>query len=220
VTDAHDVTNFRRWLVGKLAQSRWPVRKGDTDETMGKRLGVQPDVLAEAREVLRRQAEKTSGHIRRLGMPRALDGKGARYDVYLEPPEAISREWCAQRDRRRLTNAVLLRSAICHILTLPYQPAWIHSGRKAWRYRGQFLAQTNIRLHRFRLHTTLSETAFHALHARAEATRTTAGAIARWAVTAFLEGTLEREKTLWIVTGLDSLYRREHYVTTPTLVKE
>lgn len=220
MADEREVADFRRWLVGKIAMSRWHVRKGDTDETMGKRLGVQPDVLAEARLVLSRMmAKKGDGRTRRLGMPRAADGKLPRYHVYLEPPRPIYEDWCAYRDRRRLTNAILLRSAIAHVLTLPTQPADLHSGRAAWRYRGQFHAQTNIRHHELRFKTNVSETMFRALTERAANTGVTPSAIARWAVTSLLEGALERTKPLWIVTSLDSLYR-ETFITSPTLVKE
>lgn len=220
VPEERDVADFRRWLVGKLAMSRWPVRKGDTDETMGLRLGVQPDVLAEARSVMQRVvAKKGDGRTRRLGMPRAGDGKLARYHVFLEPPAEIYKEWCAYRDRRRLTNAVLLRSAVSHVLTLPAQPASLHSGRSAWVFRGQACAQENIREHKFRFKTNVSEATFRALGERAANTGTSPSAIARWAVTALLEGKLERQRPLWIVTSLDSLYR-EAYITRPKLVKE
>lgn len=218
--EERDVTDFRRWLVGKLAMSRWPVRRGDTDETMGRRLGVQPDVLAEARLVMQRvMAKKGDGRTRRLGMPRAGDGKLPRHHIFLEPPRAVHADWCAYCTRRRLTTAVVLRSAIAHVLTLPAQPASLHSGRAAWRYRGQFQGQDNIRNHEFRIKTNLSEAMFRALGERAAATGVTPSAIARWAVTALLEGALERTRPLWIVTSLDTLYR-EAYITHPTLVKE
>jgi hypothetical protein len=222
IDDKKDVTDFRRWLVGKVAITRWPVRKGDTDETMGKRLGVQPDVLAEARSVMQRTAPRTyDGRARKLGMPRAGDGKAARFQMFLEPPEEVYRDWCAYRDRRQLTNAILLRSVIGHMLTLSSQPTSLHSGKRAWRYKGHWSQQANIRAHAYRMKTYLDEPTYRALMLRAEKTSVAAAALARWAVVSLLEGKLERPgKNLRIVTGLDSLYIQGSYITTPTLVKE
>lgn len=200
-----DAAEFRYWLVGKLASSRWPVRKDDTDETMSKRLGVRPEVLAEARAVLQKMKRPTDRLAPRLGIPKALDGKKRRFRVFVEPPPLIYADWHEYVKLRRLESAVLLRSALHHAMQLTWQPIDLHSGRRAWRYKGQSLAQDRIRDHDYRMSTEVNQALFDALTQRAIATGTTSGAIARWALVLLLEGWLE--KTLLIVPTIEALYK-------------
>jgi len=210
-----DASNFRSWLVEKLVATRWPIYRDDTDETIARRIGVQVDVLHEARAVFRQREEKLQRSPARLGMPRAK--VRSRFMLFLEPPEEIYRDWEAHRRHRDQTNACLLRSAVHHVLRLAWQPSWLTSKRHAaWYYRGKWLGQTDIRLHRFRIKTDLGEGCSRALTERALATGVDAAAIARWGVTALLEGKL---RNFTIVTSLDSLYNQPtKYCLTPRII--
>ena len=205
MADERAVADFRRWLAIKLASSRWPVHRGDTDETMGKRLGVQPEMFAEARIVRAQMALSKFDGRRRLGMPKAADGKRPRYMIFIEPPEDIALDWRAYAKQRDMASAVLFRSALHHVMQLTWQPVDLHSGRKAWRYKGRWVGQTKIRDHDYRMKTEVNHALYTALTERALASGVSSGAIARWSVILLLEGRLE--KTLWIVPNLGSLYK-------------
>jgi hypothetical protein len=210
-----DAANFRSWLVEKLVDSRWPIYRDDTDETIARRIGVQLDVLVEAREVLRAREEKLHRSPARLGRPRAK--ARSRYMLFLEPPEEIFRDWVAHRDHRAQTNSCLLRSVVHHVLRLAWQPSWLTSKRHAaWYYHGRWLGQTNIRAHPFRIKTDIGEACSRALTERALATGVGAAAIARWGVVALLQGKL---RNFQIVTSLESLYNQPtKYCLTPRII--
>ncbi|HEX9642293.1 MAG TPA: hypothetical protein VGB13_13395, partial [Candidatus Krumholzibacteria bacterium] len=176
-----DGSKFRSWLVEKLVASRWAVYQDDTDETIAQRIGVTVDVLCEAREVFNAREAKHLRKPARLGMPRAKTR--SRYMLFLEPPEEIYLDWAATCKHRDQTNACLLRSAVHHVLRLKWQPSWLVTrGPRAWYYRGQWLGQSRIREHRFRMKTDLGEPCYRALTERALATGVDASAIARWGV--------------------------------------
>lgn len=210
-------TAFRAWLIERLATSRWPIYRDDTDERIAARIGVTVDVLREARELVRAREKKPDRRDARLGMPRAQPF--ARFHIFVEPPEAIYLDWAAQRRHRDQTNACLLRSVVHHVLRLKVQPDWVTGRRRdAWFYKGEWLGQKNIRAHSYRIKTYVTEPCGRALTERARATHVTASAIVRWGVCAFLEGKFRKFQ---IVTSLDSLYNdAERYCTTPLILPE
>jgi hypothetical protein len=215
--DTKQHTAFRAWLIERLATSRWPIYLDDTDELIAARIGVQVDVLREARALVRAREKKPDRRDARLGMPRAQPF--ARFHIFLEPPPLIYAEWKAQCRHRDQTNACLLRSIVHHVLRLKVQPDWVTGRRReAWFYQGEWLGQQNIREHRYRMHTYVTEPCYRALTERARATHVTASAIVRWGVCAFLEGKFRKFQ---IVTSLDSLYNDSHrYCTKPIIWPE
>jgi hypothetical protein len=202
-----DASNFRRWLVEKVSLSRWPNYIGDTDETIAHRIGVEPEVLVEARALIleRTKSERAPNGVR-LGMPKSRGRRSARSMLFLEPPPEIYAEWKARRDERGMENATLLRSICHHVLQLRTQPAWLsQSSRKgAWVFRGAWHRQSRIRDHLYRIKCDLSDAAYRAMHIRAENTRVNIAAIARWGVCLFVAGRLDK---MTVVSSLNALYK-------------
>lgn len=207
---------FRSWLIERLSTSRFSVYRDDTAESIARRIGVQVDVLHEARALTLAQAVKPDHAGARVGIPRAVSH--SRFHVHLEPPEAVFRDWRSQCTQRAQTNACLLRSVVHHVLRLKVQPHWLSSRRRAWYYQGTWQAQDNIRAHRFRFKTDLNAPCHRALIERALATGVSSSSIVRWGVVAFLEG---KFRNFTIVSSLDSLYNSEdRYCTKPEIVQE
>lgn len=215
--DAKKYTAFRAWLIEHLSTSRWPIYRDDTDEIIAKRIGVQVDVLQEARALVIARERKPDRKDARLGMPRSQPF--ARFHIFLEPPEEIYLDWKAQCAHRDQIDACLLRSVVHHVLRLEVQPSWVTGRRrKAWFYQKKWLGQANIREHEFRIKTNVTAPCHRALTERARATHTTASAIVRWGVCAFLEG---KFRNFEIVTSLDSLYNdANRYCTKPVILPE
>lgn len=217
-------SKFREWLIRRVAESRWPRYRDDTLEEIAQRIGVQVSVLEEAQALLdHRMKELSRGKIR-LGVPKADGSTGPdllkpRYTVFLEPPLAINRDWEAVRDARQLSNSTLLRSVVHHMLRLTWQPEWLSERRRyAWRYKGEWLGQEDIRKHAYRIKCDVNYAVDVALTRRATSTGTTAGAICRWGVTSLLESKL---RSLQIVSTTETLYKDPtEYCLTPTIVTE
>ncbi len=207
-----DAAGFRRWLIERVSESRWPVYRDDTDEAIAKRIGVQVEVLVAAREVLKeRTASERVPEGQRLGMPRSRararhDRERHRSMVFLEPPREVYEEWMARCERLKLPKATLLRSVCHYVLQLSTQPTWVSETRRRgmWVFRGKWFAQADIREHRYRLKCELTDPAFRALALRAENTNTSVGAIARWGVCLLVAGKLEH---IPIVGSLNGLYK-------------
>lgn len=208
-------STFRSWLVEQLVSTRFALYQDDTDEKIARRIGVQIDVLNEARALLREREEKQLRKPSVLGRPRAK--VRSRFMVFVEPPEAVYVDWIAHCKHRGQTNACLLRSVVHHVLRLKWQPSWLTARRhNGWYYRGEWLGQERIREHRFRITTDLGEPCYRALTERALATGVTSSTIARWGITALLEGKL---RNFMIVTSLESLYNDPvQYCLTPAII--
>lgn len=209
-------SRFRTWLIEQVVGTTFPTYRDDTDEEVAKRIGVQVDVLREARQLFRAREAKAGNQNAKLG--RTVAGRSGVL-FFLEPPEPIYEEWMAQAKQRDQSSACMLRSVVHHVLRLGVQPDWVTAKRRAaWRYRGNWYGQSYIREHRFRLSTRISENAWNALRARGRATGVSASSIARWGVTAFLEGRLLK---VTIVTSLEAMYNaRDKYCISPEIRPE
>lgn len=197
-------SNFRRWLITKLAETQFVVKRGESDEDLGKRIGVQASVVKAAREY---NAQTRPG--RTFGEQAAK--KNTSYLVYLEPPPVIYEEWMAHCERVGLTNMVLLRSVVHHMLQKTSQPDWLTLQRTQWPWKGKWLKQS-LERGRGRLKTQLNEAAFRALDGRAIHTRTTTNAIARWGVIMLLTHQIRGLR----IVGLSGLFTDPaQYCVTP-----
>jgi hypothetical protein len=196
--------------------ARYGVYKDESDESIAKRLGVQVDVLQEARVLQRKYGARGTEAGNRIGAPR-LGEEPARFPLFAEPPQIIYDEWIAQCRARGQSSTLMLRSVVHHVLRLRVQPYWLTSNRKsAWLYRGVCYGQR--RKTRSRLSTHVTEPCYRAITARAVATRVSASAIVRWGITAFIEG---KFRNFEIVTSIDSLYNdHERYCLTPQILPE
>lgn len=193
----------------------------DTDETVARRIGVQPDVLVEARALKAARLRDEQDPEYRGQEREHLRGQSrARFFVHVAPPPEIYLEWVAARDQRQLPGTTLLRSIIHLVLQQPSQPAWItHTTRKkggGWPFRGEWYVHKNIRSRDCRVATELSPAAHKALCLRAENTRASATAIVRWGVCLFISGQLT---ALPIVPTVKGLYRDpEQYCLRPKVI--
>lgn len=209
-------SRFRTWLIGQLVNTTFPTYSDDTDEETARRIGVQADVLREARRIFVAREAKAGNLNVKLG--RTVSGRPGVW-LFLEPPEEVYEDWMAQSKQREQSSSCMLRSVVHHVLRLGVQPDWLTARRAAaWRYREKWLGQSYIREHRFRLSTKISENAWDALRARARATGVSAASVARWGVTAFLEG---RFLHLKIVTSLEAMYNaKDKYCLSPEIRPE
>jgi hypothetical protein len=206
-------SRFRDWLVEKVSRTGFMVYKDDSDEDIAGRIGVQPEVIQEARARYdARMIEERLPEGQKLGRRHIFKRHTNERELFLEPPQKIFEDWCARRDAQRLTTAVLLRSIVHLVLQSKTQPAWIRvSSRRAWIYRGEWLMREESRSkesRRCRLTTALSEGADLALRLRAERTRVSMSAIARWGVCLFVNDKLQtREMPLRIVPAPHAMYK-------------
>lgn len=213
-------STFREWLVLKVSQSRWAVYLDDTDEAVARRIGVQLDVLVDARKLhAERIAKERLPEGQKLGQ-RTLFGPSsarARHKLVIELPELINAEYDARCHRQLIDSSIAFRSILHRILQSPTQPLWLSERRKnGWVFRGQWLSAKYIRRERFRVMTTLSDGADLAIRTRAEKTHTSVRSICRWAICLFVADQLER---LQIVTSVHAMYKRpEDYCLDPKVI--
>jgi hypothetical protein len=123
---------FREWLIERLLGTefvRAPMTDGQIDET-AIYLGVQPDVLVEAR--VRSKIERAS-----LGVPEALGQKrrGSRHMQYsLWMPLEIHKAWKEECEFRGVEGSALLRALINDYLVKSREPERVLSH---WVWRGR-----------------------------------------------------------------------------------
>lgn len=207
---------FRSWLIHKLSLARFVVYDDDTDLSIAKRIGVQVDVLALAREEFLER-------VRREGLPegqvfgRMAFGPTAAHEVEVRMPESVYVEWEAWRDRLRTNDARLFRSVIHKVLKSETQPAWVSKYRKSsWLLHGTWHAEhVKTRTRRCRLVCDVSDGAKEALAARGLASKSRPHAICRWGVCLLLAGKLPN---LEIVSSSQEMYTKaESYCTRPRI---
>ena len=211
---------FRNWLVQKLAQTTFAFYKEESDEDLARRIGVQPDVIRDARIVF---AER----MRAIGMPegqqklgRRLSFRDNKHYVCLEPPREIYEDWQAICQQRKVTEPTLFRSVVHATLKLTTQPKRLSiASPNQWLTRtGKWVGQENIRLHLYRLYTNINEASHQALLRRAEYCRCKPSAIARWGVNLFVHGKLP---SVFIVQVKTAMYKKpEHYCLEPELTED
>lgn len=207
-------SRFRDWLVENLSRTGFMVYKDDTDEAMALRVGVQVEVLREARAryeermILERMPEG-----QKFGFRQRHHFNHARErEVFLDPPDEIYLDWCARRDAQGLTTAILLRSIMHLVLQSKTQPKWLRGTlRGAWIYRGKWVERSEIRNRkgrRTRISTVVSEGAGLAIKLRSERTRVSMSALARWGVCLFVNDKLQtRDMPLPIVNVPHAMYK-------------
>jgi hypothetical protein len=196
---------FRKWLVRQLSQTKFAIRREDSDATIAARLGVHVSVVREARELHQaRHPDSPLGAV--------LRGSRARRWVYLEPPEDIYLEWQATLERLGgLASTTLLRSAVHWIMQTKTQPAWVSLRKSAWPWKGRWLKQVTERRHRLKVD--MNDALYVALERRALATKTWQASIVRWAMLMTL---WQKTPGLKIVPGFAGLFNKpEQYCLNP-----
>ena len=185
----------------------------DDDDSLAKRLGVQADVLREARKMFEERVRiqrMPEGQRHGQMMKLYVD---PRHNIFLEPPEEMYQAWAAIRDARKTNDAQLLRGVVHAVLQLRTQPGWLTTKtRTGWVWKGQWLPGNKKKTSEARLFTSLNTPAHAALTERARLTNVLPTAIVRWGVCLFLHGTLDAQ----VVTTRAALYKRkESYCMSP-----
>jgi hypothetical protein len=209
-------SRFRDWLVDKVSKGRFAVFKDDTDEALAGRIGVTLDVLHEARAMFKARVERERlPDGQKLGY-RAITERRTWYEIFMEPPEVIYREWVARRDLQQTNNGALLRSIIHLVLQSPTQPEWLTRRQtRAWPFKGDWHQQDRIREHRFRVACTINDASHEALHARARNTKVAPSAIVRWGICLLVANQLPK---LPIVSVPSAMYKKaEDYCLEPRI---
>jgi len=126
------IRRFRKWLVERVAASRWGVVSASDDdvEVMAREIGVQPDVLLEARVQALRERVR-AGRVQPMGDKKA---HSQHYQFELLMPEEVFRAWKHEAQRRGVDGSALLRSLIHSYLLGTWQPTevpkrWVWCGR-------------------------------------------------------------------------------------------
>lgn len=127
-----DQLRFREWLVKQLSVARWSAPLSTPLPDLARELGVQEDVILEARalreEELRRRGKGGIAHGRRryLGSDNAI--------VKVDTNAPIQKLWDDLRKTLGLETATLLRSLLHHFLLHPVRPKNLS---KTWVYHGK-----------------------------------------------------------------------------------
>lgn len=193
---------FRTWLVSRLARiesaMRWTITDDRQLRRYAKKLGVQPSVLAEARQLAGRQAS-----IRR-----------EMYQFEIRMPKEVFDAWRTLCQVRGLTPPSLLRGLIHTYLLGEREPEWLRhrlapaqhrygTGKQSakWYYRGQLYSNTPNCSEKARV----THGVRRALAQRAGVLRLAASDIVRALMLDLLHGKLRRVP----VVHYDSLYEDE-----------
>jgi len=196
-------TRFRRWLVDRLVESKWPGVRGEDRAVLARRLGVNPAVLDEAELELRRRAKGEGTIPAKLGSPEFYrqPNVNVRFCECAFPTE-VYKDWQAYCRSQGVTESVALRSLVHTLLSGPRQPSWL--GR-AWCYKDKMLKLVGYgeftkagKKWPYTAKTEISKGAESALIRRAQMTGATPAALVRGQVIDLLEGRVER---LLIATG-------------------
>jgi len=190
-------SEFRAWLVNRLTETSWVRTIGRDQPSIAqaaRQLGVQPDVLVDARKLLDERARESA---QRSGLERIRtrpDGRsvlvaGTKQIVLCMPVE-VHEAWVYYRELRGLNDATLLRSLVHHLLL---DPRHRHYPHEAWVYEGQVRRMPGR--HRttnwpWTVRTYLSRGANEALVRRSRAVRESKARMLRTIVLDVLEGRL------------------------------
>lgn len=179
---------FRRWLIEQLQHTRWVTEPGDTVGSVADRLGVTPQLLAEAQRQYTERAREAGRTPLVLGGRRPVT---SRVKITLAFPKSIWEDWLAVVAAQNATPAVLLRSLIQQLLCGPENPRDLGRG---WRYRGRRakLVGKHGAHYPFVVHTDISDGAYRALCMRAGEIGVTPTALMRGQVLELMEGRIRR----------------------------
>jgi len=188
------VAKFRSWLVDRVKESGWVAYAGEDLESISQRLGIRPEIITEARNVLADEYRK-SGKLPWDVRPRnKLDPVRSRYEIVL--PKVVHEDWKKYCESRELTQAAMLRSLIHYVLCRPDSPTWLSDH---WRYHGRVHRICNVRggkhgKGRFitSVQTDLTPGANEALKMRARDASVEASGLVRGAIIDLLEGRIKK----------------------------
>lgn len=190
---------FRRWLIERLIATGFASREySDRDcETVAVEMGIQPDVLVEARlDVLE---SRVKGKRHALTGPKRAGSM--HYQYQLEFPEQLWPIWENEAARRGIKGSVLLRSLIHCYLCGSWEPEVVS---KQWRWEGIGYSIPHQRrqrgtLYPWRERALVPLGAKRALTIRAERHRASARSVVRSLALATMSGIWARPGDLVIV---------------------
>lgn len=130
------IVTFRRWLVERVAETAWVFNSTMSNQEMAERIGVQPDVLVDARRFL---DAFYSNRTKVLGLQPVRVARCnqvkmvSRYTfVMVRTPQFIFEEWCKYAEERHLSRSDLLRSLLHLYLSQKDYPITSQD----WTYKG------------------------------------------------------------------------------------
>lgn len=165
-----------------VARTRWARADVDVDK-LGPRLGVQPDVLRDARA--------------RYGARPVIETCA----FVLQMPERIFLDWTRACELQALDGGLMLRGLVQAMLLNAKKPTWTSKG---WMYRGRRMAMSGVSHGQnwpWKQKTMLSRGAERALVEIADHLQITKTALVRGQVIDYLEGKAPRI----ILMGADSM---------------
>lgn len=172
---------FRDWVVEHLARTghaRVTLKDEDFDK-FAETLGVQADVLAEARALLKMRLSSAG-----RAQPRGTRVKGSGvYRLKMRVPEEILRAWKAECVERTCDSTTLFRSVIHAYLQGSAEPKSLGAH---WKYRGRHMEVSRSKA--ITLQASITPAALSALHRRALHHGSTPTAIGRGLVLEVLNG--------------------------------
>ena len=214
VTPDWDPTQFRRFLIRKLAETSWSSRfKDDTIENIARHLGVQTDVLLDAQRYsnsLTERATSVAGlapiKVRHNGQRIAV---GHQMTVQIRTPELIRDVWNTHCSLGGYTDPVLLRSIIHFGLMRPEQPYWLGFG---WPYKGSVYHCKGVKTGTWPwwIRTRIAAGAKAALIRRARASRIAIQGFVRGLVLDLLVGRIQSFDT---ITEVSQMFEADRYFT-------
>lgn len=193
---------FRKWLVRRVKLSRWVTLVRETDEDLAARIGIQPDVLRDARAELRQDQAARGLPQREVGGRRTF-APGELQEFFMNVPPAVKADVTAFCALRSVTNGTLLRSVVNLALTDRTKPEKIRN----WTYRG--VREPYSRKWPGIL-TTLPQGTLRALQDVANSRKTRPTAILRSILIDLLEGRVQRLKL--VPTAEDMLSNPDLYL--------
>lgn len=166
--------SFRTVLVEQIKRTRF-ARESTTLEETAERLGVRPDVLAQARQEYREKSFR------------------ARYERYrfcVTTPKIVRDHWNRVAAARKIEGSLLLRGLIQALLLSGQPPTTTHT---FWLYRGVEMPLTGIKSKwPWRIEASISRGADKALDDIANHIGCSKTALVRGQVVDFLEGRTKR----------------------------
>jgi hypothetical protein len=192
---------FRDWLVNRVAETSWASNRFEPGEpviavaSLALQMGVQPDVLVDARRLIdarEREVSEQSGleRLRRRGDGRKVLVAGKKH-IAVRMPMVVHQHWGHYRDLRGLTDATLLRSLVHYLLLNPHVP---NPRQHEWFYQGEVLRLHGLKAANYQwpwcASTDVNRGAAEALVRRAKAVREAQASLLRRVILDVLEGRL------------------------------
>ncbi len=179
---------FRRRLVSLLATTHWARIGPEEVERHAKGLGVAPEILQAARDVVDRERKKRG--LKPIQGRKVNEATWPQLEI--DMPEKVFDDWHTWCEMQQSTSNALLRGIIHAYLLGTWEPEWVS---RHWRYKGSTLIVPRRgyeEKHRaawpYRERVLVTTGAKRALIFRAARTNTTATAIVRGLMLEILEG--------------------------------